>query len=266
MTTLLHRRITPRALGELISEAPVDTVTLTDEHLTSFAARLRGVSTIDHRRLDAWAVERAAQPIDAFHWTPQTAKRALAGAALRRGGPEGNVLDAVRQEIATHLERATAGWARPGSLSWWLANSSEVVRSVTAAEASASALQLREVALLIPGDVQVASTDAYYDVPGARTSLRGRRDLVVTTPTGRVVLRVRGGAPGKSAGPGLRADLFIDAASDPLHRSAQRIIGLWPDAGVMLSVDGTMSDLRSGARDLVRSAVVRRAQQSKLAA
>jgi hypothetical protein len=37
--------------------------------------------------------------------------------------------------------------------------------------------------------------------------------------------------------------------------AATRIIGLWPEAGVVLSVEGTMEDLRAGARDLVRTAV-----------
>jgi hypothetical protein len=66
---------------------------------------------------------------------------------------------------------------------------------------------------------------------------------------------VRAGAPGKSAGPGLRADLTIDALADADGVAATRIMGLWPEAGVVLSIDGTMEDLRAGARDLVRTAV-----------
>ena len=69
-----------------------------------------------------------------------------------------------------------------------------------------------------------------------------------------MLLRVRAGAPGKSAGPGLRADLTIDALAEPTGLAASRVIGLWPEAGVVLSVDGTMEDLRAGARDLVRTA------------
>jgi hypothetical protein len=74
------------------------------------------------------------------------------------------------------------------------------------------------------------------------------------------------GAPGKSAGPGLRADLTIDALAEPNGLAAARIIGLWPEAGVVLSVDGTMDDLRAGARDLVRTAVTRQRQHLHLAA
>ena len=45
-----------------------------------------------------------------------------------------------------------------------------------------------------------------------------------------------------------------------------RLIGLWPEAGVCLCVDGTMTDLRAGARDLVRTAVAQRRQRTPLAA
>ena len=82
----------------------------------------------------------------------------------------------------------------------------------------------------------------------------------------RVLVRVRMGAPGKSAGPGLRADLTIDALAEPDGVAAVRVIGLWPEAGVVLSVDGTMEDLRAGARDLVRTAVARQRHPLQLAA
>jgi hypothetical protein len=56
----------------------------------------------------------------------------------------------------------------------------------------------------------------------------------------------------------LRADLTIEALADHDGVAPVRFIGLWPEAGVCLSVDGTMTDLRSGARDLVRTAVAQR--------
>ena len=77
---------------------------------------------------------------------------------------------------------------------------------------------------------------------------------------------MRSGAPGKSAGPGLRADLTIEALADHDGVAPLRYVGLWPEAGVALSVDGTMEDLRSGARDLVRTAVAQRRHQTLLAA
>jgi hypothetical protein len=36
------------------------------------------------------------------------------------------------------------------------------------------------------------------------------------------------------------------------------MIGLWPEAGIALAVDGTVENLRAGARDVVRAAVVHR--------
>jgi hypothetical protein len=54
--------------------------------------------------------------------------------------------------------------------------------------------------------------------------------------------------------------------ADPKGVTAARVIGLWPEAGVVLSVDGTMADLRAGARDLVRTAVARQRRGLHLAA
>jgi hypothetical protein len=112
----------------------------------------------------------------------------------------------------------------------------------------------------------VPASDAYYDVATARTTLRGRRDLLVSRDESRIIIRLRAGAPGKSAGPGLRADMTIDALNHVEGVAPSRFIGLWPEAGVVLSVDGTMADLRAGARDLVRTAVVQRRSRLTVAA
>jgi hypothetical protein len=148
-----------------------------------------------------------------------------------------------------------SGYARGGSLAYYLADSSPSVRALICAEAANWANQLGEAAQSLECPWSVSLSDAYYDVARARTTLRGRRDLLVNREASRVLLRVRSGSPGRSAGPGLRADLTIDALADPVGVAASRIIGLWPEAGVVLSVDGTMEDLRAGARDLVRTAV-----------
>jgi hypothetical protein len=103
-------------------------------------------------------------------------------------------------------------------------------------------------------------------VATAQTTLRGRRDLLVGTGDERIVVRIRPGAPSPTAGAGLRADLCIDALGDANGVSARRFIGLWPEAGLLLAVDGTMENLRSGARDLVRTVVVQRRQLGRHAA
>ena len=88
---------------------------------------------------------------------------------------------------------------------------------------------------------EVAASDVYYDVARARTTLRGRRDLIVTNEGTRVLVRVRIGAPGKSAGPGLRADLTIDALARP--QGVRRRTNHWPVArsGSCLERGGPMA-------------------------
>jgi hypothetical protein len=202
-------------------------------------------------------VERAGKPSRAFRWSPAAARRVLGNAALRRTlvDPSMTTYRAVEEEMDDQLLRAVSGYARAGSLASYLAQSSPSVRALIVAEAANWATQLGEAAESLSHPWSVAVSDAYYDVSRARTTLRGRRDLVVQRDSSRQLLRVRSGAPGKSAGPGLRADLTIDALADVEGIAATRIIGLWPEAGVVLSVEGTMEDLRAGARDLVRTAV-----------
>ncbi|HEV3188137.1 MAG TPA: hypothetical protein VGZ04_08830 [Acidimicrobiales bacterium] len=268
MSALTHRRYSRNVLNRLIDEAPSDPHVLTDDHRRSLSARFRGVASADHRRLDAWMVERAGQPLGGFRWSPTTAKRVIGNAALRRSlnDPTLTRFDAVDIEVTDQLLRVASGYARGGSLASYLAQSSPSVLGLVSAEAANWTTQLGEAAESIDAPWSVATSDAYYDVARARTTLRGRRDLIVTRGFSRILIRVRAGAPGKSAGPGLRADLTIDALAESTGLAATRVIGLWPEAGVVLSVDGTMEDLRSGARDLVRTAVAHQRQRLALAA
>jgi hypothetical protein len=265
VTTLTHRRHSMNVLDRLIEEAPREPAALTDDHRLSLTSRFRAVAGSGHRRLDAWMVERAGKPSGHFRWSPATARRVLGNAALRRtlSDPSKSAVTAVDDEMGDQLLRAVSGYARAGSLAHYLAQSSPSALALISSEATNWATQLGEAAESLSFPWSVCSSDAYYDVARARTTLRGRRDLVVDRGSSRVLLRVRSGAPGKSAGPGLRADLTIDALADPLGVAATRLVGLWPEAGVVLSVEGTMEDLRAGARDLVRTAV---AQQRQLLA
>jgi hypothetical protein len=265
--TLLHRRFTKSELNELVREAPVEPAQLTDVHRASLSTRFRAVSVPGHRRLDAWGVERAGRSGNAFRWSPSTARRVLGNASLRRMLTQPlSVRDAVRDELGDQMLRATSGYARTGSLSHWLASAPHPVIGLVTAEAVNWATQLQEISQWLETPWEVPASDAYYDVATARTTLRARRDLVVRNDERRTVVRVRSGSPGKSAGPGLRADLTIEALADHDGVAPVRYIGLWPEAGVCLSVDGTMSDLRSGARDLVRTAVAQRRRGVLLAA
>lgn len=256
-SALTHRRWSLNVLNRLIEEAPGEPARLSDDHRRSLAARFRAVPGTEHRRLDAWMVERAGRASEPFRWSSATARRAVGNAALRRThlNPALTRLEAVEAEITDQLVRYAGGYARAGSLAWFLATCSPGALGLVRAEAANWATQLAEAAQSLSHPWSLADTDAYYDVARARTTLRGRRDLIVTGERRRVLIRVRAGAPGKCAGPGLRADLTIDALAHPEGECSARIIGLWPEAGVVLSVDGAMGDLRAGARDLVRTAV-----------
>jgi hypothetical protein len=268
VTTLTHHRLSSHVLNRLIDEARVETSVLTDDHRRSLSARFRAVPHVDHRRLDAWMVERAGRSDNPFRWSPATARRVLGNAALRRclDDPSLTRVSAVEVELEEQLLRYVTGYARPGSLASYLAVSSNAELGLVRSEAANWTTQLAEVTDVIARPWEVAASDVYYDVARARTTLRGRRDAIVTNEQNRVLIRVRLGAPGKSAGPGLRADLTIDALANARGMGASRIIGVWPEAGVLLSVEGTMADLRAGARDLVRTAVARQRPRERLAA
>ncbi len=213
-------------------------------------------------------MEHAGKGGGDFRWSPATARRVLGNAALRRVEATSalSLIDAVRDELADQLLRAASGYARSGSLASWLAATPHSVLGLVTAEAVNWATQLHEIAQALPAPWAVATADAYYEVATARTTLRARRDLIVDGGETRIVVRVRAGMPGKSAGPGLRADLTIEALANHDGIAPSRFIGLWPEAGVCLSVDGTMDDLRAGARDLVRTAVAQRRQRTPIAA
>jgi hypothetical protein len=258
VTTLTHRRHTSEQLNELIASSSPGNARLTDDHRRSLAARFRGVGASEHRRLDAWSVEQAGRSGGTFHWSPATARRALGNAALRRmaARPGLSTLDAIHDEVTDQMLRAVAGYARSGSLASWLASVPSAVVALASSEAQNWVAQTFEVTEHLAHPWRMAPSDAYYDVATARTTLRGRRDLVIGDDDARTIVRFRAGSPGKSAGPGLRADLTIETLAHPDGVAPSRIIGIWPEAGVSLCVDGTMADLRAGARDLVRTAVV----------
>ena len=259
MSTLVQRRLTSRDLTELLDGAPLEVAQMSDEHRVSLTSRFRAVPSREHRRLDAWMVEQSGRPSQPFAWSPATARRLLGNNALRRWSrASDSLLNAVRDEVADQLLRAAAGYARSGSLGHWLAGVSHPVLGLITAEAVNWATQSLECVEGVSAPWRIAASDVYYDVAGARTTLRGRRDVIVETPDGRVILRIRSGHPGKSAGPGLRSDLVVETLAHPDGLSPRRYLGLWPDAGLILGVDGTMENVRAGARDFIRAAVAQR--------
>ncbi len=211
-------------------------------------------------------VERRGDAGRSFMWSPITARRTIGNTALRQSGEIGHLLDAIHDVIDEHLSRASRGYARPGSLGHWLAQQPSAVLAIVAAEALTWGTTALETLESFETPYIIAQSDAYYDVAGARTSLRGRRDALINTPTGRTVVRLRTGMPSPTAIAGLRADLTIDAFANVEGRAAQRIVGVWPDAGIALAVDGTESVVRAGARDLLRVLITQFRQHTSAAA
>jgi hypothetical protein len=177
-----------------------------------------------------------------------------------------SVIDAINREIDDQLMRDVAGYAQRGSMASWFATLHQSELALVKADAANWTLQMHEIALSIEDQWSVCASDAFYDVARARTTLRGRRDLEVVLEDRCVLLRIRSGSPGKSSGPGLRSDLTIATLAHPQGIAPARMIGLWPESGVCLGVDGTMSDLRAGARDLVRTAVAQQRYHQSIAA
>ena len=257
MSTLWLRRATPTDIN---NRPPLGApVSVSEEQRRTFTERIRAIPTTTPRRLDAWGIERGGRPDLPFAWSATTARRIIGTNAARRvQRTNESLLEAVRDEIADQLILAASGRYRSGSLAHWLAGASHPTIGLITAEAVNWTTQLLDALTLFGNDARLCPTDAYYNVSGAATTLRGRRDLQLPTAEGRVIVRMRSGAPGPSAGAGLRTDLFIDTLAHPDGVAAQQFIGLWPDAGLLLLVPGTVDNLRSGARSLLRGAVVQR--------
>ena len=263
---LTMRALSPDALAGVVADAPGEPFALTDANRQSLAERLGAIPTDRHRRLDAWAVERGGRPSTPFAWSPAAARRILGNGALRRvtRARAGSLRDAVRDEIDDLLSRVATGRLRAGSLGTWLAQRHPAELALVQAHAVEWAAAIADVGSTIATPWTVASSDAYYDVERARTTLRARRDLLVGA--GEVIVRVRSGLPRPSAGSGLRADLAAATLANADGRAPRRYVGVWPDAGMILVVDGTDAAVRSGARVLVRAAIVRWRLGDQLAA
>ncbi len=252
---MISRRLSVDQLRNLVTSAPKDSVHLHDVQRASFAQHLRDVARPTYHRLDSWTVEHSRQAPRGFRWTPAAARRTIGNATLRRAHRELTTLpDALDHEIAARRTRCATGYARPGSLDHWLGALSPAVLALVRAEALTWVATLVECTRGLALPWAVVTSDAYYDLPGARTTLRGRRDLVVVPDERRVLVRLRPGQPGRFAGTGLRVDLLIDALSDASVPAAARVLGIWPEAGIILSADGTLENLRTAARVLVRTA------------
>ena len=175
--------------------------------------------------------------------------------ALRRvvAGSSRDLLSAVREEMEALCDRARRGLARRGALGTWLAAAPTEVRALCAAEAATWAWGLCHlVDLNAHADrITVGVPDAWFDVPRARTTLHGRRDATGTGVAASGLLRLRDGAPGTRALDGLLVDGLVAAMSGRVPVAPARVVGAWPDAGIVLCIELDGDAVRHAARLVV---------------
>ncbi len=261
--SLRVERLTPGVMDRLVEDAPASTA-LPEGAAARLVERLddlaRGAGT-----LDAWTIEHAGRTGSDFVWTARRARRRVGHGALARvrGGRVANVADGVADELDDLRARGATGQVHPRSLAAWVHGLDGVGTALVAAAATTWCAEIDDLAGGIGTPWRVATDAVVRSRPGGLV-LRARRDLVVPHEGRSVVVRIRSGHPGPSAGPGLRADLAVATLARPDGRAPARLIGAWPEAGIALSVDGDEAALRAGARDLLRAA--RRLGGARLAA
>lgn len=224
-------------------------------------------------RIDSHVLLEGPYDATPFRWSPRTARRLLGAAALRRviEGTCSNPLSAVRAEIDEVVARALREHTRPGSLGTWLGESPHSVRAAALGEAVTWTTDLLVYLgpLAVMGGLSVGRADPVWAVPGAPwISLRGRIDAEVRLDVEmrtRALLCVRGGRPSGTAAADLGFVGLVDALTQPGAPLATRVIGIWPSAGRMISLELEAEDLRRAARTVV-GAVERRRTAPAVAA
>lgn len=260
MSTVRRRAPDPCELVELLA-APPATPSLPVARLVGvLGTRLASAPRAAPTRLDAFVAEfGTARFQSAFRWTARGARRPLGTAALRRyvAGTSRDLLGAAHEEVDDLCDRAQRGLARRGALGTWLAGAPAEARALCAIEAATWAWGLCHlVDLDAHADrVAVGVPDAWFDVPGARTTLHGRRDATGTSPASGL-LRLRDGAPGPRALDGLLVDGLVSGICGGTPTVPARVVGAWPDAGVVLVVELDVTAVRRAARLVVACAAV----------
>ena len=264
MTTIeRHHALSPTAIAGMLSQPARDDEPLDTRLRTTLVERLQRLSTLrgPRIRLDAFVVERGALTSSPFAWSARTARRSLGTRATRlsANGDERDVLTAARREIERQCDRSVRGLLRPGALGSWLTGASAAVRAECALEAATWASGL--LMLLAPErtGIRVGIADAWFDVPGSRTTLHARRDATTPQGDGRrgAMLRCSDGVPGPLAVHGLVVDGLVAALSASNALAPSRVLGAWPDAGVVLVAEVDPAAIRLGAQLLERAARVR---------
>jgi hypothetical protein len=259
MSTIRRLRAPAGAvLVELLAAPPAEPVQPVARVLDVLAARLASTSRPAPSRIDAFVAEYGAKRFaTAFRWNARAARRPVGTGALRRlvAGTSRDLLGAAHEEIDALCDRAQRGLARRGALGTWLASAPSEVHAVCAIDAATWAWGLCQLLDLDAhaDQVVVGVPDAWFDVPGARTTLHGRRDASGVAPASGL-LRLRDGAPGALALDGLLVDGLVAAMGGRTPTVPACVVGAWPDAGLVVSVELDAEALRHAARVVVSCA------------
>ncbi len=242
----------PRTLAELLAADPQERPVLAEELRAQLLGGLRVPAGSGRpRRLDAVVVERGSEAATRpFRWSARTARRSLGRRAARSvaTGQLRDALVAARAEVERQCDRARCGLERRGGLGSWLASSTAAVREQCAMDAASWAHELLALTRPEATGIDVGLADAWFEVPGARTTLHARRDA--TTEAG--VLRLRDGVAPDTAERGLAVDgLIVGLGTGSVPKI---VVGCWPDAGQVVALEMCPRAIESAVSSLLEVA------------
>ena len=219
----------------------------------AFLERLADLPVPERTLLDSFRVERGPRDVGPFSWSAEKAARRLSTDVLRR---EMRVrhLDAAFDEVVNNLTSLAGDPRTSRDLGSWLASLTPGALAMVRSRALHRAHLTLDVVARFSHPVTMTPADSYLSVARSRWLLRGQRDAVIGDTDHRILLRVRPGAPSRSAVRGLRVDALIDTLANPCGQAPACMVGVWPESGLVIGVEMTLDDLRGAARDLLRTA------------
>jgi hypothetical protein len=195
-----------------------------------------------------------------FAWSPRTARRSVAIAAVRHGLEVGRSPAAsVAETVARMVDEGRAGRGRRGSPAAWLATLGDGARAQVLAEATTWATHLYEALEWgrLGRSAVVGGADRWWDCPTARVALRGRADVRVERPSsGPALLTVNPGRPGPTSRVELALAALVDVVSRPACPPPSRVVGWWPECGRALVLAVDLPLLAESARSVVTAVLL----------
>ncbi|NNN02540.1 MAG: hypothetical protein HKL87_00840 [Acidimicrobiaceae bacterium] len=231
-----------------------EALSLEPSQRSALLTRLAGIPSARRTVLDSFRVESGAKELEPFQWCAENVARSLSHDLLvRESRPRflGSALDSLISDLVSSAE---SGLVHSRSAATWLAQLGPGGRAMVHARILTRARHTLEVFDRFGVAVTPSASDTYLSVARSRWVLRGRRDGVLGEPHRRILVQVRTGSPSRSAARGLRVDALAATLAHPRGQAPARIVGVWPESGLVIAVDSSLDDLRGGARDVLRAA------------